>query len=69
VEEADGLDYLENLQQHEQIHIYEAAYKIVEEFFSDEDEGEGEENGVPAEFGASQNGDSTNGNGQPMFQF
>lgn len=68
MEEADGLDYLENLQQHEQIHIYEAAYKIVEEFFSDEDDGEGEGNDVPAEFAASQNGD-TNGNGQPMFQF
>jgi len=66
VEEADGLDYLENLQHHEQIHIYEAAYKIVEAFFSDEDGEEGEGSGVPEEFGANQN---TNGDGQPMFQF
>ncbi|KAI1694020.1 armadillo/beta-catenin-like repeat domain-containing protein [Ditylenchus destructor] len=41
VEECNGLDYLETLQRHESQRIYDMAFKIVDEFFNDEeDEGE-----------------------------
>uniref|UniRef100_A0A914ICB1 Importin subunit alpha n=1 Tax=Globodera rostochiensis TaxID=31243 RepID=A0A914ICB1_GLORO len=40
VEEGEGLDHLETLQRHESEQIYSLAFKIVDEFFSeDEDEG------------------------------
>uniref|UniRef100_A0A915DYG6 Uncharacterized protein n=1 Tax=Ditylenchus dipsaci TaxID=166011 RepID=A0A915DYG6_9BILA len=38
IEECGGLDALEALQHHESQKIYDLAYKIVEEFFGDEDE-------------------------------
>ena len=38
VEECDGLDKLEALQQHESTAIYETAYKIIDEFFHDDEE-------------------------------
>ncbi|KAL3109514.1 hypothetical protein niasHT_011669 [Heterodera trifolii] len=40
VEECDGVDHLETLQQHESEQIYSNVFKIIEEFFSD-DENEG----------------------------
>lgn len=40
MEESHGLDYLEMLQQHEAEQIYILSYKIVEKFFSDEEDTE-----------------------------
>lgn len=37
IEESNGLDNLESLQHHESERIYQLAYKIVDEFFNEED--------------------------------
>uniref|UniRef100_A0A915LNY1 Calcineurin-like phosphoesterase domain-containing protein n=1 Tax=Meloidogyne javanica TaxID=6303 RepID=A0A915LNY1_MELJA len=40
VEECGGLDKIEKLQEHESEQIYLVSYKIIEEFFSDEEDSE-----------------------------
>nr|CAD2184938.1 unnamed protein product [Meloidogyne enterolobii] len=40
VEECGGLDKIEKLQEHESEQIYLISYKIIEEFFSDEEDSE-----------------------------
>jgi len=40
VEECGGLDKLEQLQQHEDQHVYERAVHILDKYFGAEDEGE-----------------------------
>lgn len=44
IEEFGGLDRLEELQQHSNEKVYSVSYKIIERFFSDEDEGEDQVN-------------------------
>lgn len=62
LEECGGIDMLENLQQHESVKIYEKTLKILETFFSDDDDAE-EENSVPTSF-------KQNGAGGPVtFDF
>jgi importin subunit alpha-1 len=49
VEEADGLDKLENLQTHKDVEVYEKALKILEEYFAGYSDEEGEEGeGAPS---------------------
>jgi len=47
IEQCGGLDKLEQLQEHDNERVYDLAYKLVDEFFSAEDEDEaGNEDGV-----------------------
>lgn len=39
IEEADGFDRLEQLQQHPQLEVYEKAYKIVDTYLQDGEDG------------------------------
>lgn len=36
IEEAKGLEKIEELQNHENVEIYKLAYEIIEQFFSDD---------------------------------
>jgi importin subunit alpha-1 len=51
VDEADGLDKLENLQEHENQSVYEKAVRLIETYFGSDDDEEGE-NIAPASDGA-----------------
>lgn len=59
VEECDGLDKLEQLQQHESDKIYGAAFKIIDEFFHDENDESGAGIGVLNNQSAQMDGNNT----------
>jgi len=40
IEEAEGLDKIEKLQQHENNEIYKKAYNIIDKYFGEEEEDE-----------------------------
>eukprot|EP00607_Mallomonas_marina_P008971 CAMPEP_0182416692 /NCGR_PEP_ID=MMETSP1167-20130531/1064_1 /TAXON_ID=2988 /ORGANISM="Mallomonas Sp, Strain CCMP3275" /LENGTH=545 /DNA_ID=CAMNT_0024589699 /DNA_START=38 /DNA_END=1675 /DNA_ORIENTATION=+ len=53
IDEAEGIEKLENLQEHEHLDVYEKAVHIIEEYFNGEDEVESE-NLAPAATAANQ---------------
>ncbi|CDH57229.1 karyopherin alpha [Lichtheimia corymbifera JMRC:FSU:9682] len=43
IEECNGLDYIHDLQQHDNTEIYKKAYQIIDKYFSEDDDGETQE--------------------------
>ncbi|KAI9311423.1 armadillo-type protein [Dichotomocladium elegans] len=50
IEECNGLDYIHELQQHDNSEIYKKAFNIIDKYFSEEDDGETEEMETGAQF-------------------
>jgi len=69
IDDAGGLDKLENLQEHENTEIYEKAVKIIETHFGTEDDENATENVAPVVFGNTFGGSNTFSFGDPAKGF